>query len=289
MKCVFSIDVEDWFHILDVPSTPDMPAWNMLPSRVERNFSCLLDMLSEQKRRATCFFLGWVADRFPHLVRDAVSRGHEVGSHGYSHRLVFEMDPKQFQEDAIRSKEAIENAAGQRVVGYRAPGFSVTSQTPWFFERLAEAGYEYDSSVFPAHRGHGGVPGSTYSPYLIGNESGIVEFPISVLAVFGQPFCFFGGGYLRLFPYSVVKMAAQKVLSQGRILNFYVHPREIDPTHPRLKMSGKRRFQSYFNLSSTEAKLRKLFADFETSTFQECLESQRRRSTVCAMELGMVQ
>lgn len=274
MKCVLTIDVEDWFHILDLATTPGFSEWDALPSRVERNFMRMVDMLSETNTRATCFFLGWVASRFPHLVREAVSRGHEAASHGFAHRLAFEMSPAEFHDDALRAKRAIEDACGEEVLGYRAPGFSVTEQTPWFFDKLIEAGYRYDSSVFPAPRGHGGLANGRYAPYRLREACDFVEFPVSIEPVFGKPLCFFGGGYLRLFPYPVIKRMTSRVLRQQRPVVFYVHPREIDPGHPRLRMSAKRRFQSYVNLRSTEPKIKRLAADFPMTTFRELLRAK---------------
>lgn len=275
MKCIFTIDVEDWFHILDLPSAPEKANWDALPSRVERNFMHLLDILSETDTRATCFFLGWVADRFPHLVREAVSRGHEIASHGNEHRLAFEMTPGEFFEDARLSKKIIEDASCKPVLGYRASGFSMTEETPWFFDKLIEAGYRYDSSVFPAPRGHGGLKNGQYAPYRVGD---FVEFPISVDQIVGQPICFFGGGYLRLCPYPLVKVMTRRVLKQGRPVIFYIHPREIDLEQPRLPMGWKRRFRTYVNLASTEGKIRKLLSQFEMITFKELLETEFKGS-----------
>lgn len=271
MKSIFTIDVEDWFHILDVPSAPDISKWDALPSRVEKNFLRLLDILDERNTHATCFFLGWVAQRFPHLVREAVSRGHEAASHSFAHRLVFEMTPAQFMQDVVRAKKAIEDAGGQEVWGYRAPGFSVTEQTPWFFEKLAEAGYRYDSSVFPAPRGHGGLENGLYAPYRPSAASEFVEFPISIEPILGKPMCFFGGGYLRFFPYPLVTRMSRRVLKQDRPVIFYVHPREIDPAHPRIEMKWNRKFMSYVNLRGTEGKIRKLISEFPMNTFREYL------------------
>jgi polysaccharide deacetylase family protein (PEP-CTERM system associated) len=273
MKCIFSIDVEDWFHILDLPSTPRIREWDFLTSRVERNFLRLLEILADNNTRVTCFFLGWVAQKFPHLVLEAANQGHEIASHGYSHRLVYQMTPRDFQEDAVRARKIIEDAGGQPVSGYRASGFSVTQETPWFFEKLVEAGYRYDSSVFPAPRGHGGLPSGCYAPYRIEESSDFVEFPISVEPVVGRPMCFFGGGYLRLFPYPVIRSMTRRILRQGRPVIFYVHPREIDPGFPRLTMGMKRRFKSYVNLASTETKIKKILSEFEITTFQEFLMS----------------
>lgn len=273
MKCIFSVDVEDWFHILDLPSTPDLSKWDSLASRVESNFGRLLDIFGEKQVRVTCFFLGWVAQKFPHLVREADRRGHEIASHGYAHRLAYEMTPQDFYEDALTSKKIIEDIVGQRVWGYRCSGFSITQRTPWFFAKLIEAGYRYDSSVFPAPRGHGGLKNSHYAPYWVGSSSkGLIEFPITIMKVFGKPICFFGGGYLRLFPSVLIENMTLKALREGRPVIFYIHPREIDPRHPRLPMNWGRKFRSYVNLKTTEAKIKRLLAEFEVTTFRAFIE-----------------
>jgi polysaccharide deacetylase family protein (PEP-CTERM system associated) len=271
-SCIFSIDVEDWFHILDVPSTPAISEWGHLPTRVEKNFLHLLDIIGERNVQTTCFFLGWVAERFPHLVREARARGHEIASHGYSHELVYRMTPVQFLSDASKAKKILEDVSGSEVSGYRSSGFSVTKDTPWFFAKLLEAGYRYDSSVFPAPRGHGGIATKQYAPYRVGHDrDGLVEFPVTVAAVFGRPVCFFGGGYLRLFPYFLVKRMARRVIQEGRPVVFYVHPREIDPNHPRLSMNLTRKVKSYINLSTTEGKIRQLLSEFSFITFQDAM------------------
>lgn len=269
MKCIFSVDVEDWFHILDVPSTPTLYEWDKLPSHLEKNFFSLLDMLAQRKAHATCFFLGWVANRFPHLVKAAVAGGHEVGSHGYAHRLVYQMTRDDFYADALTSKQILENIAGCQVLGYRAPGFSVTERTPWFFDMLREAGYRYDSSVFPASGEHGNMRGKGHWSFFIDGASGMIEFPMTVTSVFGRPVCFFGGGYLRLFPYFVVRKMTSKVLCEKRPVVFYVHPREVDPDHPRLRMNLRRRFKCYVNLKTTARKVGNVLDEFEVTSFRE--------------------
>lgn len=266
--CIFSIDVEDWFHILDLPAGPALVEWDRLPSRVETNFRRLLDLLAENQVRATCFFLGWVARRFPHLVREAAAAGHEIASHGNAHRLTYQMSPLEFYRDAELSRQIIGEAAGCEVTGYRASGFSVTGRTPWFFEHLAAAGYRYDSSVFPAPRAHGGMTGGDYAPYTVETTAGdLVEFPITVVSILHHPFCLFGGGYLRLTPWWLIRRGAQAVLHEGRPVVFYIHPREIDPAQPRLPMSAVRRFKCYVNLGSTEEKIRHVLSTFECTTF----------------------
>jgi polysaccharide deacetylase family protein (PEP-CTERM system associated) len=271
MSCVFTVDVEDWFHILDLPNTPDLAEWDRLPSRVERDFMVLLDLFSERGVGATCFFLGWIAERFPHLVREAVHRGHEIASHGYAHRLVYAMKPAEFLEDITRAKDIIEDAAGRPVVGYRAPGFSVTAEVPWFFEMVSRAGYRYDASVFPAPRAHGGMEAPD-RPYIVPGAQ-LTEFPMTVVSVGGRRFCFFGGGYLRLSPLPVIERMAVSALNDGRPVIFYVHPREVDPEQPRLKMSAVRAFKSYVNLKTTEPKMRALLRDFEFTRLADMLSA----------------
>ena len=277
MKCMFSVDVEDWFHILGATSAPPISEWSSLPQGVRKNFMEILDILSRKQVRATCFFLGWVAEKYPDLVREAIGRGHEVASHGYGHRLVYEMTADQFAEDARRSKRAIEDIAGGPITGYRAPGFSATRATPWFYSKLIEAGYLYDSSVFPARREHGGLKTGNYAPYWItGNSGRLLEIPITVAEVLGQPLCFFGGGYLRLFPYAVVKRMALKVLKEGRPVVFYIHPRDIDPSQPRLPMGPWKRFKSYVNLGTTAGKVSRILDQLEFTTFEGFMSENGR-------------
>lgn len=272
MESIFSVDVEDWFHILDIPAAAPITEWSSLPSRIEVNFHRLLDIFSQKRARVTCFFLGWIAEHYPHLVKEAISQGHEIASHGYSHRLVYEMSPAEFREDALHSRKLLEDISGCPVQGYRAAGFSTTEQTPWFFDELAAAGYSYDSSVFPARRGNGGMHGAVRAPHVeTRGQSAIVEFPITVTNFVGLSMCFFGGGYLRLFPYWLVRRMAQQVLEAGRPVVFYIHPREIDPLHPRLPMSLHRRFKTYVGLRRNEDTVLRILDEFRVTTFQDFL------------------
>lgn len=269
-RCVLSIDVEDWFHILDLPSTPSLGEWDRLPSRVEHNFLRLLDLAAEHHVRCTCFFLGWIAHRHPRLVTAALERGHEIASHGWAHRLAYQLTPKEFYEDAAKAKDVIEQISGRSVLGYRSAGFSLSAQNDWVFDELLRAGYMYDSSVFPASHGHGGWHNGHYAPYMVKRPGGdLIEFPMSVEEVLGHPYCFFGGGYLRLFPLSIIRRMTAGVHRQGRPAIFYIHPREIDPDQPRLAMSAWRQFKSYVNLATTEAKLRELLTEYEFVTLED--------------------
>ncbi|MBK8497830.1 MAG: polysaccharide deacetylase family protein [Flavobacteriales bacterium] len=224
--------------------------------------------------KCTLFFLAWVAERWPELVKEAAADGHEIASHGYAHELVYTISEQRFYDDIRKAKHIIERAGGVEVKGYRCPGFSVTTETPWFFDRVREAGYRYDSSVFPGSRGHGGLPNARPTPHIITTKHGdLVEFPISMARTAGRQMYFFGGGYLRFFPYALIKRKVKEVLAEDRPAVFYLHPREIDPGQPRLPMSAKRRFMTYTGMRTTEPKLHALFRDFKFTTFAELLHT----------------
>lgn len=275
-KCVFTIDVEDWFHILDIPSAPPLVHWDRLPSRVEHNFLRLLDIVAEYEVNCTCFFVGWIADRFPDLVRAALNRGHEIASHGWAHQLAYTMTPREFYDDAVRAKDVLEQLAGTGVLGYRSAGFSLTPDNTWVFDELVRAGYKYDASLFPAHRAEGGWAHGQADPHVVTRPTGsLIEFPMTTAKVLGRSICFFGGGYLRLFPLAAILRMTDSVLDQQRPVVFYVHPREIDPDQPRLPMNAARRFRSYVNLGTTETKIRRLLETYEFHTFASLLAPKR--------------
>jgi polysaccharide deacetylase family protein (PEP-CTERM system associated) len=277
MKCIMSVDVEDWFHILNIPSAPKPDDWDALPSIVEDCMMRLLDIFSAADVRVTCFFLGWVAQKYPNLVREADRRGHEIASHGFGHRLVYELGTDAFLEDTHKAKHVIEDITGRPVQGYRAAGFSVTEATPWFFDALARAGHTYDASVFPLRRGHGGMPTAEWKPHRVTTPAGdITEFPMTVVHVGGERLCVFGGGYFRLTPYALIRRATRQILKEQRPAVFYLHPREIDPDHPRLQMNFARRFKSYVNLGATEWKLKSLLDDFEFETFESHMKTRHQ-------------
>jgi polysaccharide deacetylase family protein (PEP-CTERM system associated) len=271
--CVLTIDVEDWFHILEHPAAPHPSEWEQLPSRIERNLCRLLDLLDEYGVKCTLFMLGWLAERHPQLVRRAHAGGHEVASHGYAHRLAGQMTAEEFRADAVRSRELLEAIIGGPVAGYRAAGFSVTEETPWFFDALVEAGYRYDSSVFPGRHGHGGLRSAGLAPWVVHTEAGLIhEFPVSLVKICGRRLCLFGGGYFRLAPYVLIRRGARGVKAEGRPVIFYLHPREIDPEQPRLPLGLRRSFKTYVNLHTTEPKLRRLISDFHFVRLAELME-----------------
>lgn len=286
MKNILTVDVEDWFHILELDTAPDANEWANLESRVESAFLKLLDEFEKADTKVTCFFLGWIAEQFPGLVREAHARGHEIASHGYSHQLVYRQTREEFGADLQKSKAILEGICGTTVKGYRAPGFSITEQTPWAFDEIARAGFEYDSSIFPASRGHGGLSQSSMSPYWVHTDFGsVLELPVSVAQVMGQRLCVFGGGYLRLAPYGLVKMLGRQVNDAGRPIIYYVHPREVDPDHPRIAMSLLRRFKSYVKLRSTMPKLRKILSNRNLVSFRQWIDSSNVESGLNAVEL----
>jgi polysaccharide deacetylase family protein (PEP-CTERM system associated) len=275
-QSIFSIDVEDWFNLSGTGCEPPPSQWDRLESRVERNFRGLLALLAEGGSKATCFFLGYFAKRFPQLVREAVAAGHEIASHSYFHRLVYEQSPTEFYADARDTRMLLEDICGQPVRGFRAPAFSVTAQTPWFFDKLAEAGYRYDSSVFPAPHQTGGLATGRLGPHRVDTACGpLAEFPITAVRVLGRPTCFFGGGYLRLFPYPLIRSMGRRALNDGRPAVFYVHPREIDPEQPRLPLSARRKFTCYVNLRSTRPKIQHILRDFKVTSFADYLSQGR--------------
>ena len=225
-KSIFTIDVEDYFNVTEERGEPPVSEWDSLPSIVESGFLKLLDLLDTYQVKATCFFLGYVAKKYPHLVKEAQKRGHEIASHGMFHRIVYKMSKDEFTADLLQSKNILEDICSEQVTAFRSPSFSLTEASPWFFETLAETGFIADSSVFPVKRDYGGYKTTQKKPYWITTEKGdICEFPISVAPFCGKDICFFGGGYLRLFPKHVILYMHKKLAKQGIPTLFYIHPR----------------------------------------------------------------
>ncbi len=256
LPSAFTVDVEDWYHILDTPKAPDFSHWGQLESRVEKNMDVILSLLKERSAPATFFWLGWVAERHKNLVRRCLDEGHEVASHGYAHVLAYQVGREKFRDDIQHGKRVLEDIIGQAVDGFRAPGFGIKDDTAWAFDEICAAGYQYDSSVFPSSRGHGGMRQAPVGCYIIDTAEGpLVELSMSVVEKFNRRFSFFGGGYLRLFPLVLIRWGIAKVHGAGHPLIIYIHPREVDPDHPRLPLSLIRRYKSYIGLKSTLPKI----------------------------------
>jgi polysaccharide deacetylase family protein (PEP-CTERM system associated) len=276
-----TIDVEDWFHILDSDAVPTTGAWSAMECRVERNMDRLLALLDSCGTKATFFWLGWVAKQHKSVVRRCVREGHEIASHGYAHLLAYKAGRSVFQGDVLRAKCCLEDITGVEVVGYRAAGFSVTETTPWALEVIRGSGHLYDTSVFPARRGHGGMPSAPLVPYSIRTPYGdLLEVPTSVVSVFGWKTSLFGGGYLRLAPRAIIKWGMAQLQAGDRPLVVYLHPRDIDPDQPRLPLPPVRRFKCYVNLHTTYGKLKWLCETYHFGTMRDLMDIYMLRPTV---------
>jgi polysaccharide deacetylase family protein (PEP-CTERM system associated) len=260
-----SIDVEDYFHVSVFDGIVPRREWERMESRVVANTMRLLDMFDEYHTRSTFFVLGWVAEREPDLVKTIARRGHEVASHGYAHRLVYDQTRSAFRDDVRRAKQLLEDASGRRVIGYRAPSYSITPRSLWALDVLVEEGYEYDSSIFPIHHDRYGIPVSDRRPYVIQRAGGrLVEIPGSTarFGLWNLPVA--GGGYFRILPYWWTRWGIARVNRlEGRPTVFYLHPWEIDPEQPRLSAGRLGQFRHYRHLDQTETRLRQLLTDFQ--------------------------
>lgn len=264
-----TIDVEDYFQVSALAPHFPKEVWNATPCRVERNVDRILEMLVQHGARGTFFTLGWIAERYPELVRRIANEGHELASHGYAHERASSQSPEAFLADIRLAKVVLEDIAGCEVRGYRAPSFSVGLANPWAHGCIEEAGYAYSSSVYPVKHDHYGVPDAPRFPYAVG--AGLVEIPITTVRRFGRNWPVGGGGYFRLLPYPVSAWGIRKVNREDRKpAIFYFHPWEIDPGQPVVReASAKTRFRHYVNLAHTEARLRRLLQDFAWGRMDE--------------------
>jgi len=274
IRNVMSIDVEDYYQVAALAPAIPRASWDSRESRVERNVDRLLEMLALRGVSATFFVLGWVAERHPGLVPRILAAGHEIASHGYSHRNIYEQTPAAFREETLRSKKLLEDQAGVAVEGYRAASFSVTAASQWALDVLIDAGFRYDSSVFPIRHDRYGLPGASPAPGRILAPSGraIIEFPMSTASWLGQrvPVC--GGGYFRILPYWLTTAGLRQInAAQGRPFCFYLHPWEIDPGQPAIDAGVVSRFRHYTGLRGCEPRLRALLGQFRFGTMREVL------------------
>lgn len=272
-----TIDVEDYFQVASLAPVAPRAAWSSFEYRVERNVDLLLDLFEHHGVRATFFVLGWVAERSPTLVRRIADAGHEVASHGYSHELIYTQAPQTFLEETSRSKLHLEDITGCRVRGYRAASFSITARSLWALDTLIDLGFEYDSSVFPIRHDRYGIAGANPAPGRIRAPSGreIVEFPMSVAQwPGGVRLPVSGGGYFRLLPYALTRAGLRRIRRHaGRPFVFYLHPWEIDPGQPRLRVNWLSTFRHYTNLATCQARLTRLLDDFSFDTMAGVLNA----------------
>jgi len=257
-----TIDVEDYFQVSAFAEHIPRKEWDSLPCRVEQNVDRVLGLLAENNVTATFFTLGWVAERYPSLVRRIAQAGHELASHGFAHHRATEQQQGEFLADIRLAKAVIEDVVGQDVVGYRAPSFSVGPENPWAVDCIAEAGYRYSSSIYPIRHDHYGAPDAPRFAHE--TKPGLLELPVATVRVFDANWPAGGGGYFRLLPYVVSRWSIQRINNVDRKpALFYFHPWEIDPDQPRVKGIGARtRFRHYVNLRRMQPKLRGLLGDF---------------------------
>jgi polysaccharide deacetylase family protein (PEP-CTERM system associated) len=270
-----TVDVEDYFHVSAFAGDVPRHQWDMLESRVVRNTECLLDILGEAGVTGTFFVLGWVAERFPSLVRRIHSCGHEIASHSYAHELVYEQSPDEFRADLRRASRVIEDLTGTAVRGYRAPSFSVTNKSLWALDVLLEEGYTFDSSIYPVRHDRYGIPDFPRLPHRVVRPAGrILELPASTVRRFGVNLPVGGGGYFRQFPYMWTSAGIRSINEQERQpAIFYLHPWELDPDQPRINGSALSRFRHYRNLDRTEGRLRRLLSDFRFSPIADVIRT----------------
>jgi len=265
---ILTVDVEDYFHVSALAKNISVDQWENQSCRVERNTHKLLDLFDEKGVKATHFVLGWVAKRYPELIKEISNRGHEVACHGYSHQLVYNQSIDVFRDETTRSKQLLEDIIGDSVKGYRAASYSITRKSYWALDVLVEAGFEYDSSIFPVRHDNYGIPGFPREPHVVKTDKGntIIEFPLTTYNYLSLAIPVAGGGYFRLYPYWLSRFFYKNINKKGNSFIFYLHPWEIDPEQPRVKTSMLSRFRHYNNLDKCENRLSQLLSEFSFTT-----------------------
>lgn len=273
-----SVDIEDWFQVGAFETTIAKSEWDSLQPRVERNTDAVLALFAESGVKATFFTLGWVAERFPALIRRIVDAGHELASHGYDHQRVFTFTPDQFRADLRKSRDLLEQAGGAKVIGYRAPSFSIDARTPWAHAILAEEGYRYSSSVAPVAHDHYGWPQAPRFAFRPLADNALIELPVTTARLGGRTLAAGGGGFFRLLPYAFSRWAVRQANEEvKRPAILYFHPWEIDPDQPRVAGAPiKSRLRHYSNLGVMAPKLRRLIADFDWGRVDALVENQAK-------------
>ena len=264
-----TVDVEDFFHVSAFESVISPEQWKDYQPRVDKNTRTLLDMFAKHKVKSTFFVLGWVAERYPELIKEIHAQGHEVASHGYAHRRATEQTREEFTADVTRSKNHLEDLLGEELTGYRAPSFSIGYDNEWAFEVLADLGFQYSSSTYPVKHDLYGTPDWPRFAYM--RKEGIIEIPIPTHKVMGRQTPIGGGGYFRLYPYTLTKSLISGYLKKEKQpYSFYFHPWEIDADQPRMVNAPlKSKFRHYVNLNKTQGKLERLLNDFSWGTMKD--------------------
>jgi polysaccharide deacetylase family protein (PEP-CTERM system associated) len=265
-----TFDVEDYYHVEAFQSVIQRENWDSYESRVYNSTLKILEILSRYGIKATFFILGWVAEHTPEIVKEIQAAGHEIGSHGYAHQIIYQQTPDEFAVDVRRSLEIIEGITGEKVLGFRAPSFSVTKRSLWAIEILQSLGLAYDSSVFPIIHDLYGIPDAPRHPYQIAD--GFWEFPMTTIRILGANLPVGGGAYLRIFPYWWTRWGIRRANSNGGPAVVYLHPWEVDPGHPKIKTSRINQLRHYVNLEKTEDRLVALCRDFRFTSLHGLLD-----------------
>jgi polysaccharide deacetylase family protein (PEP-CTERM system associated) len=275
LRNAMTIDVEDYFQVSAFAPYIARGDWDRRECRVELNVDRLLLLLAQSGTKATFFTLGWIAERYPQMVRRIVEQGHELASHGYGHQRVSDLTPASFLDDIVRTKQLLEDLGGHQVLGYRAPSFSIGAGNLWAFDSLLEAGYRYSSSVYPIQHDHYGMPDSPRFAYAV--RDGLLEIPVTTLRLFNKNLPSSGGGYFRLLPYALSRWMIGKVNRDDKeAAVFYCHPWEIDAEQPRIAgIDGKTRFRHYVNIARTHGRIARLLVDFKWGRMDEIFLGQR--------------
>lgn len=285
-----TVDVEDYYHVAAFAKVIDPAEWDKWPSRVEANTDKLLQLFSDADIKITFFILGWVAERYPELVKRIRAQGHEIASHGYSHQLIYKQTPEVFRSETAKSKQILEDLGQMPVIGYRAASYSITRKSLWALDTLADLGFTWDSSIFPTRHDNYGIPGSPEEPYTIITRSGaqLTEFPLTTAKVLGQAIPAAGGGYFRQYPYVLSRWLFERAsLGQRKPQIFYLHPWEIDPEQPRVpNASWFSNFRHYTNLQRCMPRLERMISDFKFGTISQSLGSVEISRTLNLRELA---
>ena len=265
IRNAMTIDVEDYFQVSAFAPHIARESWPSLPCRVEANIDRILSLLDDANVKATFFTLGWIAERYPDMVKHIVANGHELASHGYGHLRASDQTPAEFNDDITRSKALLEDIGGQKILGYRAPSFSIGTRNLWALDALLEAGYRYSSSIYPVRHDHYGMPDAPRFAFYPNGENGLLEIPITTVRLMQKNLPSGGGGYFRFFPYPVSRWLLQQVNNEDKQPGiFYCHPWEFDPGQPRQKgINMKTRFRHYVNLDRMEGRFKALTRDFQ--------------------------
>ena len=270
-----TIDVEDYFQVSAFEKDVSRESWSDMESRVQKNTETILEIFNNANVKGTFFILGWVAEKYPALVKTIQKEGHEIACHGYSHKLIYNQDINEFRDETFKAKKILEDIAQEPILGYRAASYSITNKSLWALDILAEAGFKYDSSIYPVLHDRYGIPGSKELPHALTAPSGgqLIEFPLSVYKFLKYKLPISGGGYFRLYPYKFTKHALSSLNAHKIPFIFYLHPWEVDPNQPRISTNLLSRFRHYNNLSKCAGRLNRLVKDFKFDRVDKVLQT----------------